>query len=172
MSIHTGFGGNTCHAYQHGLGHITTTDPLVAFSTAQTTDLNMASGSHKLLLTSAPPPPPQHRGHHQSIRQWHRPLISSWISGVVEAGAATWTIDINMASGGITDHSGSLRRSNPENEALPGGACAWTTGSGAEPASAKAPAVVHHSADHTEQCGPQPSLSPVTAISLQFHPSL
>lgn len=73
------------HTYQHSLGHITTTDPLMAFGVF--TDLSMVSDGYKLPLTSASPTPPlpQHKGHHQSIRQWHRLLISAWISGVVEA---------------------------------------------------------------------------------------
>ena len=33
-------------------------------------------------------------------------------------GSNIWTVDINMASGGRTDHEGLSRSSNPENELL------------------------------------------------------
>lgn len=88
------------------------------------------------------------------LRWLHMPLASAWLTEVAEPeditkalgsdtdcvrpGAAAWTTDTYMASHGIPDHGGPLRRPNPESQTFlvsgllrcpePGESCSWVVG--------------------------------------------
>lgn len=118
----------------------------------------------------------------QGMGQQHRLQTPTWISGFMAVQAATWTSDTNMPSGGIEDHGGPFRRSNPGSETFPSRASIIAQRQGNPAArwqvqgqvcvciSSRLLYTIPPTLPGMTACRPQPSLSPVTTI--QFHLSL
>lgn len=72
----------------------------------------MASGNYMPLITGWPHKRTSPR--HQAVTQ----IVYIHIQASLWSGAPARTADTNTASGGITDHDGPLRKSNPESESF------------------------------------------------------